>query len=126
MPSTKRELKELKLGQPLTSMEIADLQLAAFGYDQSQSAKLRGVSYHSIKWSRQGAFGKLGTDDITHAVAVGVRRGDIFLPDVETHSPDIDGRIDRAIKWTKAMELLVKKALVQLPPERSRSRDIAV
>jgi DNA-binding CsgD family transcriptional regulator len=100
-------------GGPLTSKEVADLQLAAWGYHKEEVGQLRGVSYNMVAYNLGHVYRKLATTGIAHSVAIGVREGYIILPGVDTTLPTLDKRIERASLWAEAMSDLVRKALIE-------------
>ncbi len=59
----------------LTPREIQALQMAADGYTIERAARALGVSWASVRSARRRAKAKLGTDDITEAVAIAYRLG---------------------------------------------------
>lgn len=63
-------------GHPaLSPRELSVLQLAADGENIKSAAEQLGLSPRYIKNVRKHLIAKLGADNITHAVAQGLRRG---------------------------------------------------
>lgn len=68
-----REIVEAK--QPPDARDIRLLQMLADGETLLGSAKLLGLTYASGKNLAHRAYDRLGADNMTHAVALAMRRG---------------------------------------------------
>lgn len=62
-------------GSPLNPAEARVLQLAADGHRAARTAVVTGWGLETVRWHRKRAIGKLGTRNVTEAVAVSIRAG---------------------------------------------------
>jgi DNA-binding CsgD family transcriptional regulator len=69
-----------KPASALTRREIEVLALSARGNNAAQAAKELGITKRTVDEHRQSIFRKLGTSNITHAVAVALTFGIIDVP----------------------------------------------
>jgi two-component system, NarL family, response regulator YdfI len=65
--------------EPLTGREMEILQLLALGLTNKQIASRLGVSAHTVKFHVSSIFGKMGTNNRTETVKLGLRKGLILL-----------------------------------------------
>lgn len=63
------------LGQTLTPRESQVLNLVAAGKDTSQIAGELYLTDETVKTHRRRVLGKLGANNMQHAVAIGFRKG---------------------------------------------------
>ncbi len=64
----------------LTPAERDVLRLRAAGLSTSQAARARGRSYETAKTQARNATAKLGARNLSHAVAIAIRSGQIEPP----------------------------------------------
>jgi DNA-binding CsgD family transcriptional regulator len=76
-----------KLGEPLTSVEVAVLRVVALGFTNARVGTHLGVSEDAAKGYLRKVFVKLGARDRANAVWLAVQRGDL-LPEVKVRSVD--------------------------------------
>lgn len=72
----------------LTPREVEVLSLIARGFGNKEVADVLGTAPGTVKAHVQSILSKLGANDRTHAVTIGLRRGIIHL-----HSPDLASSI---------------------------------
>ena len=65
--------------EPLTEREVEVLQCLAQGYTNKEAAVQLGISMQTIKFHVSSIFSKLGVNNRTEAVSVGVRLGWVTL-----------------------------------------------
>lgn len=65
--------------EPLTTRELEILQLLAQGLTNKQIALKLGISSHTVKFHVSSIFGKLGTNNRTETVKLGLQKGLILL-----------------------------------------------
>ncbi|MGG2396848.1 response regulator [Pseudomonas sp. SH1-B] len=74
-PEIAVELAEHLGQETLTPRELEVLQAAALGYSNRDIAQQLGVGEDTVKGHMRVIMGKLGANNRTHAVAIGVQRG---------------------------------------------------
>lgn len=74
---TSRPLAEL--AEPLTRREREVLQMLASGVANKEMAAQLAISEHTVKFHIASILGKLGAENRTEAVALGIRRGLVLL-----------------------------------------------
>jgi DNA-binding NarL/FixJ family response regulator len=78
-PEIAAEIAEHAMDTALTPREIAVLKLIAAGNANKEIAALLHISEEGVKGSVKSILLKLGTNDRTHAVTIGLKRGIIDL-----------------------------------------------
>ena len=73
------ELAEHATDDALTPREVDVLRLIAGGNANKEIAALLSLSEETVKSHIRNILGKLGANDRTHAVAIGLKRGFIDL-----------------------------------------------
>ncbi len=78
-PDVSYQIAEHVSDDPLTDTEIRVLRLIAEGKSNKEIARVVSSTEATIKWHVRTILSKLGVEDRTHAVMVGLRRGIIEL-----------------------------------------------
>ena len=68
-----------ELLEPLTPRELEVLRVLALGLANKEIGSKLGISEHTVKFHVAAILGKLGASSRTEAVAIGIRRGLIFV-----------------------------------------------
>jgi DNA-binding CsgD family transcriptional regulator len=68
-------LEQMHLGKTLTPTEQQVLQLLSNGYTTQEAADLLNKSQETVKSQVRILRAKLKADNVTHAVAIGIREG---------------------------------------------------
>jgi DNA-binding NarL/FixJ family response regulator len=79
-PDVSFQLAEHATDEALTPAEVRVLRLIAEGQANKEIAIQLSVSEETVKGQVRNIFSKLGANDRTHAVMIGLRRGIIDLP----------------------------------------------
>jgi DNA-binding NarL/FixJ family response regulator len=80
-PEIAAELAEHAMDDDLTERQIEILRLMAGGNANKQIAHQLGIGEQTVKSHVTAILSKLGANDRTHAVSIGLKRGIIHLPD---------------------------------------------
>ena len=78
-PDVSYEIAEHVSDDPLTETEVRVLRLIAEGKSNKEIARVVSSTEATVKWHVRTILSKLGVEDRTHAVMVGLRRGIIEL-----------------------------------------------
>ena len=79
-PDVSFQLAEHATDEALTPAEVRVLRLIAEGQANKEIAVQLSISEETVKGQVRNIFSKLGANDRTHAVMIGLRRGIIDLP----------------------------------------------
>jgi DNA-binding NarL/FixJ family response regulator len=78
-PDVSYQIAEHVSDDPLTETEVRVLRLIAEGKSNKEIARVVSSTEATVKWHVRTVLSKLGVEDRTHAVMVGLRRGIIEL-----------------------------------------------
>ena len=78
-PEVSFDLAEHAAEEALSPLEVRVLRLIAEGYSNKEIAALLSVTEDSVKGQVRNILSKLGANDRTHAVTIGLKRGIIEL-----------------------------------------------
>jgi DNA-binding NarL/FixJ family response regulator len=78
-PDVSYQIAEHISDDPLTETEVRVLRLIAEGKSNKEIARVVSSTEATVKWHVQTILSKLGVEDRTHAVMVGLRRGIIEI-----------------------------------------------